>query len=239
MCAAYTPAPRRALWGPRAPNQITQPTFERVYVDYPLVAVPPKLGWEHSPYVHLPRSKDSARETKRQDSRPLESRTRSDPTQPRLKPIALPPQITGLTTVTLNPVLRFGAESLRGAHIDVDFAHPASDARRGTAARVLTELATFPGLPSSTLLSPRLPWAITVHASGVSVVVGDVLQAIQTALAIRITKEQLMEYGQDQGASQKRYRSGMTRVDLLQGRTAFAGLSESTMGCEVWVVNFA
>ncbi|KAJ7637391.1 hypothetical protein DFH06DRAFT_1002718 [Mycena polygramma] len=125
--------------------------------------------------------------------------------------------------------------------MDVDFALARPDARRGPTAGVMMELAVFPALPSLTLLSqsPRLPWAITVHASGAAVVVGDVMQAIQRALAIRITKEQLMEYRGDRGASQKRYRSGMTRVDLLQGRTAFAGLSESTMGCGVWVVNFA
>ncbi|KAJ7637394.1 hypothetical protein DFH06DRAFT_655701 [Mycena polygramma] len=239
MCAAYDTVPRRAPWGPCARHQTTQPTFERVYVDHPLVPVPPGLVWESSPYVYLPQSNHSAGEAERQNSRSLESRSRSEPTQPRLKPIALPPQITGVTAVTLNPVLRFGAESLRGAHIDVDFALARPDTRRGPTAGVMIELAVFPALPSLTLLSPRLPWAITVHASGASVVVGDVLKAIHRALGIRITKEQLMAYGDDQSASQKRNRGGMTRLDLLAGKTKFAGLSESKMGCEIWVVNFA
>jgi hypothetical protein len=31
---------------------------------------------------------------------------------------------------------------------------------------------------------------------------------------------------------------GMTRLDFLDGRTRLGGLSESTMGCDIWVVNF-
>ncbi|KAJ6468142.1 hypothetical protein C8R47DRAFT_1055981 [Mycena vitilis] len=103
----------------------------------------------------------------------------------------------------------------------------------------MMELAVFPGLPSLTLVSPRLPWAITVHASGAAVVVGDIFQAVHRALSIRITKEQLMAYGEDPGAMQPRYRSGMTRLDLLAGRTRFEGLSGGAMGCEVLVINFA
>ncbi|KAJ6484508.1 hypothetical protein C8R47DRAFT_1131636 [Mycena vitilis] len=153
-------------------------------------------------------------------------------------------------------MLRVGAKFSGGAHIDVDFTFSASDgwelsdAGKGPEAGTLMELAAFPGLPSLTLVSPHLPWAMTVHASGSSVTVGDLLQAIERGLRVRITGEEFMDHGgvecivdqeaSRRGVNSKRlYGSGMTRLDLLAGRTRFAGLSESTMGCDVWVVNFA
>jgi hypothetical protein len=177
-----------------------------------------------------------------------------------LQPIALPPQITGVTTVTLNPVLRFGVKSAGGAHSDVDFTLYNPWTRLD--ADVLAQPAIFPGLPTMTLLSPLLPWAVTAHASSGCVVVEDVLKAVCRELAIPITEDELDEWlrrrGDDstkqgdswrkgptetktgealraRGLEQKR---GMTRLDFLDGRTRLGGLSESTMGCDIWVVNF-
>ncbi|KAJ6484511.1 hypothetical protein C8R47DRAFT_980781 [Mycena vitilis] len=117
---------------------------------------------------------------------------------------------------------------------------------------VLMELAMFPSLPSLTLFSPRLPWAITVHASGRFVTVGDLLEAIHQSLDMRVTENHAESMGRRigcvrtettvemaRGLKRKRdYQGVMKRLDLLDGKTKFAGLSESTMGCEVWVVNF-
>ncbi|KAJ7895519.1 hypothetical protein B0H14DRAFT_2680654 [Mycena olivaceomarginata] len=154
------------------------------------------------------------------------------PRAPRLQPVALPPQITGITAVTLNPALRSGA----GSAICIDFSSITSQMINAWVAQP----ATFPGLPSLTLLSNRLSWPIT---------------AIRQALAIPLPDEQIDELIQRaEGANDinkndkrangrclKRKRlleSGMTRLHLLEGRTRFAGLLESAMGCEVWMLTF-
>lgn len=86
-------------------------------------------------------------------------------------------------------------------------------------------------------------------------VVGDVLRAIRQALAIPLPDEQIDELIQraeganDSNKNNQRangrclkrkrlHESGMTRLHLLEGRTKFAGLLESTMGCEVWMLTF-
>ncbi|KAJ7151985.1 hypothetical protein C8R46DRAFT_913635, partial [Mycena filopes] len=113
--------------------------------------------------------------------------------------------------------------------------------------RLLAEPATFPALPSLTLVSPYLPWVITAHAESGWVVVGDVLRAIQEALQMRIDEEWQEEMVKDGDLRRSspdvstgaRWRGrAITRMDLLQGRTRFGGLVESTMGCDVWTVNF-
>ncbi|KAJ7151976.1 hypothetical protein C8R46DRAFT_913383, partial [Mycena filopes] len=113
--------------------------------------------------------------------------------------------------------------------------------------RLLAEQATFPALPSLTLVSPYLPWAITAHAESRWVVVGDVLRAIQRALQMRIDEEWQDEMVETRGtrksepgdaASTRRREGGTTRMDLLQGKTRFGGLVESRMGCDIWTVSF-
>ncbi|KAJ7637365.1 hypothetical protein DFH06DRAFT_1302769, partial [Mycena polygramma] len=238
MSEIYNPTPPRALCGPCVPRPRTQPTPERAFVHRQSATFGPGLGWENSPYVSVPLSNVSAVADAAAHILPYppsSSRSPAPPHGPRLRPIALPPQITCVTAVTLNPMLRVGAKFSGGAHIDVDFGFSASDAGTKTEAGTLMELAAFPGLPSLTLLPTHLPWAITVHATGSSVVVGDVLQAIKRGLGIHITEEEFMEHGGAeciQGASRRGfkrrrlYRSGMTRLGLLAGRTRFAGLSE-------------
>jgi hypothetical protein len=147
-------------------------------------------------------------------------------------------------------VLRSDAKSVGSALIDVNFM-PNFARSEALSASMLAKTATFPELPSLTLIS-SLPWAITVHASGNCVIVGDIVQAICRALAIRITEDQIEEWMEQRGdecaktgnglggrgLKRKRVYSEMTRLDLLEGRTRFAGLSESTMGCDIWVLNF-
>ncbi|KAJ6582479.1 hypothetical protein DFH09DRAFT_1145461 [Mycena vulgaris] len=181
----------------------------------------------------------------------------------RVQPIALPAQIPGITAVTLNPVLRFSAGRTHLASgVEFDFA---AVARAETAGdrnqRVLAQPATCPGLPSLTLISPLLPWATTAHASGGWVTVGDVLGAVHRALNIHVTEKQFNEWMEQPpvdstsgqgipGMPQKKarrdrsktgdrtYRWGMKRLDLLNSRHSFAGLAESKMGCDAWIIYF-
>ncbi|KAJ6468141.1 hypothetical protein C8R47DRAFT_1024762 [Mycena vitilis] len=243
---AYNPAHCPALWGPCAPHPTTHPIFKKLPVHPCPIALLPGLRWEHSPYTCIPLPDVSPRDSAPSVPPRRNSSSRSEPAQPRLKPIELPPQITGVTAVTLNPVLRAGANGNVGIGLDFALAVPCMGLDVAGAG-VLAELATFPALPSLTLLSRRLPWAITVHAAGASVVVLDVLQAIQLALSISITEEEFMEHqGQEESRLQgprslkrtRQYRIGMTRLELLKSATVFGGLSESPMGCEVWMVDF-
>ncbi|KAJ6571454.1 hypothetical protein B0H19DRAFT_1231255 [Mycena capillaripes] len=128
--------------------------------------------------------------------------------------------------------------------IDVDFALP--EAWMEVNPGVLAEPAVFPGLPSLKPLSPLLPWAITVHASGGFVVLGDVLQAIWRELNIRITGNERANdkkrsptetRNSDVSVRSLKWKRALTRLELLGG-TKFGGLSDSTVECEVWVVNF-
>ncbi|KAJ7637368.1 hypothetical protein DFH06DRAFT_655378 [Mycena polygramma] len=251
MHEAHALLPRGALWGSCTPRQAATQQTSRVSGVHPAMPIPSGFKYERAPYACVPHpSMFAPNEPDVFPRRAFNTNVNAikSPTQlrgPRLKPIALPPQISGVTAVTLNPVLRLGAR-FNGARIDVDFA---SDTRMEPA--VSMELAVFPGLPSLTLFSPRLPWAITVHASGRFVTVGDLLQAIHQSLDMRVTEDQAVSMGWRigytettgdilaRGVKRKQgYKDEMKRLDLLGGRTKFVGLSESTMGCEAWVVNF-
>ncbi|KAJ7661138.1 hypothetical protein B0H17DRAFT_1094566, partial [Mycena rosella] len=165
-----------------------------------------------------------------------------------LRPIALPPQIPGVTSVALHPAL---AKSRARLPVDFDFASMPTTGSNAAWHRVLVESATYPELPSLSIISPRLPWAITAHASGRTlrcVTVADVLGAIYEALHLHVDREQFEDWSMTQSGSHcpRRelqggitYRYGMTRLDLLGGKTKFAGLVESTMGCDIWVVEVA
>ncbi|KAJ7051336.1 hypothetical protein C8F01DRAFT_965491, partial [Mycena amicta] len=93
--------------------------------------------------------------------------------------------------------------------------------------------ATLPALPSLTVTSADIPWAITAHASGefiphLSVV--DVLLAISHALQMGIGVEDWARYANANAKHKSRgdrsqHRNGnLRRIDLLDGRTEFAGL---------------
>ncbi|KAJ7051309.1 hypothetical protein C8F01DRAFT_960410, partial [Mycena amicta] len=93
--------------------------------------------------------------------------------------------------------------------------------------------ATFPALPSLTMISPDVPWAITAHASGeviphLSVV--DVLLAISQALQMRIGLEDWARYSsakhnlKNRSDMNQSRNSNLRRIDLLDGRTKFVGL---------------
>ncbi|KAJ7773977.1 hypothetical protein B0H16DRAFT_1684923 [Mycena metata] len=241
---AHQPPAISVLYAPRQP---TQPKPQPAHWSGVVPPITPGLRWECSPY---PRTSLPDVSTPPANCDLLSHRNFStsgspqplDPPCPRPRSIALPAQIPGIIAVTLNPALRFGAG------IDVDFIALESLAKLG--AGLLGETATFPGLPSLTLVSPYLPWVITAHASNRWVVVGDILSAIGQALHMRIVEGELEE-GYEEMAKDRR--TGLrgsneitegrrmtkshnqktwaeTRLRLLGGRTRFGGLVESVMG---------
>ncbi|KAJ6476904.1 hypothetical protein C8R45DRAFT_1102200 [Mycena sanguinolenta] len=189
-----------------------------------------------------------------------------DPSTPwRPIPIPLPPQLPGVTSVTLHPALR----AYSGTHLEMDFGVASRSPRAGSNAAsrwhthhdqyhdLSSAPATSPALPSLTIESPRLPWVITAHASGRVarfLTVADVIAAISDALGLEVDEEGFEDWEVMAGSESRgrpnlkscmkkgeslRYRSGMMRLDLLEGKTKFVGLSESAMGCDHWVLEVA
>ncbi|KAJ7895542.1 hypothetical protein B0H14DRAFT_2680739 [Mycena olivaceomarginata] len=166
-------------------------------------------------------------------------------------PIPLPPQIHGVTRVALHPALVTGS-----THLVVDFASWRLHADAGSNAAWETP-ATLPALPSLTIESPHLPWAITAHASGNvvrCVSVADVIGAIHSALSLQVDGEGFRDWEAMTRRGSHRpdlltarldaggglvHRRGMTRLELLEGKTRFAGLAESGAGCDIWVLEVA
>ncbi|KAJ7053669.1 hypothetical protein C8F01DRAFT_1165825 [Mycena amicta] len=170
---------------------------------------------------------------------------------PRLRPIALPSQLAGVTSVTLHPLLG------RPTCVRISLANDALGLsaqwlqRPASLAKALQAPATYPALPSLTLVVAELPWVITVHSqgqgqAGFGVTVGDVLCAIRDALRLDVDEMQFDDWrlglemtpgGRDRPTE---YRPGMTRADLLAGRTMFGGLwldSDSDLeGCDIWTL---
>ncbi|KAF8178311.1 hypothetical protein K438DRAFT_1769504 [Mycena galopus ATCC 62051] len=213
---------RRAFWAPCQSTNLGHGDMVRSQGN----ACEPGLVWARSPTT-FPSPYDVSHTPAKRDCVPsLYPTSPYRPPQPRPKPIALPAQIPGVTHVTLNPLF-----------------HASTNGSREGA---LAELAALPGLPSLTLLSPKLLWWITAHASsqcGVSV--RDVLEAIQRALALRVTKHEFNDWVEHRGYQVtqnggigKLHHSGMARRDLLEGRGVFRGISESKADCDVWVVDF-
>ncbi|KAJ6479583.1 hypothetical protein C8R45DRAFT_1155585 [Mycena sanguinolenta] len=170
------------------------------------------------------------------------------PPCPRPEPIALPALQPEVFAVLLNPDLRLGVGS-RGVQTGIDFGSRVPTSNKGWMAAP----ATFPGLLSMTLVSPCFPWPITVHASGSGVRIGEMIDAITDALSIHLTEEQVGHWMDTQdsvdlqpfhrytrtGSTRKRkaHHCATTRLALLNGRTRFAGLSESGLGYDVWTLH--
>ncbi|KAJ6564981.1 hypothetical protein DFH09DRAFT_1315231 [Mycena vulgaris] len=200
----------------------------------------PGLHWERSPYTCVPLPDiGSAPPDLRQYTEFPRLAGFPDAQPHPLRPIALPPQIQGVSSVTLNPAL-----TKSRALVAVDFASTPNP--EGNAA--WHQPATYPELPSLTIISSRLPWAITAHAGRTRrcVTVADILGAISEALHLPVDKEDFKDWAimtQSGGHSPKggliTPHDGMPRRDLLQGRTMFAGLVPSTMGCDIWVLEVA
>ncbi|KAJ7053649.1 hypothetical protein C8F01DRAFT_1165740 [Mycena amicta] len=177
------------------------------------------------------------RSHKRTDARvPVNIWTPVCPPRPNRLPIPLPPQLDGVDTVSMNPTLRAG-----GAASGVDFEalpaeilHMHKDEERTSS---WSEPATFPGLPSLTLLAPGLPWVVVAHASRGEVSVGDVFRALYGSLSMPVDVGEL-EVGVGERLQRQGGKGRGKRMAFLEGRTRFAGLCsyESQEGCDTWVV---
>ncbi|RDB22499.1 hypothetical protein Hypma_010156 [Hypsizygus marmoreus] len=123
---------------------------------------------------------------------------------------------------------------------------------------VLRDAATEPPLPVMTITCRHVPWKITVRASGNPpyVTVMDVFDAIYSSLRLNVTESEfgriptLDEQRRVDDAYRRRYKrigdvklyelekaKGVKRVDFLQARTMFAGLTSTMAGPEVWELN--
>jgi hypothetical protein len=141
-------------------------------------------------------------------------------------------------------------------HLVVNFASWRPHTDTGSSAAWETPT-TSPAVPSLTIESPRLPWAITAHASGNvvrCVSVADVVGAIHSALGLQVDGEgftdweammrdgghrpDLLTARLDAGGGLV-HRRGMMRLELLEGKTRFAGLAESGARCDIWVLEVA
>ncbi|KAF7350274.1 hypothetical protein MVEN_01331400 [Mycena venus] len=228
--------------------------------------IPPGLGRQQVqslyagvPHPHIPSAIPLSRDSHQRSGAGVPRLAGMPDTQPhpqshrrRPTPIPLPPQLEGVTSVTLHPALAKASTRL----VNIDFASlalPMADAETNAALpwfHLLSSTpATSPPLPSLTIESPRLPWAITAHPSGRVarvLTVADVIGAIQSALCLPIDAEQFLDWeimmrsgSRWPGRRSLRHQNAMTRLDLLEGKTRFAGLYESTMGCDVWVLEVA
>ncbi|KAJ7493647.1 hypothetical protein FB451DRAFT_1215013 [Mycena latifolia] len=209
----------------------------------------PGLHWGDSSYACILPEVDNAPPDQHQRAGHGAPRLAGIPdAQPhRVRPIALPPQIEGITHVALHPALAHSR-----APLPVDFASMPTTESNAAWHPLFAEAATYPGLPSLTVISPRLPWVITAHASGRTlrcVTVADVLGAICEALRLHVDKEPFADWATmtQRGSHCPRrameggitYRHGMTRLDLLEGKTKFAGLVVNAMGCDIWTLEVA
>jgi len=161
-------------------------------------------------------------------------------------PVPLPPQVSGVTEVALNPLLL----PTPNPEVQVDFS--LSFGTDGIPQDRLSEPATEPQLPSLTVIYPDLPWAITVHPSSVDsncVTVADVLQTIHRSLSLPLAEYEyhvsLSGPNNRRGTRSGRHRqdkniealwTGMTRLSFLAGKTRFVGLGPSSLGSDVWVL---
>jgi len=108
-------------------------------------------------------------------------------------------------------------------------------------------------LPSLTVISPLLPWPITIHTSSINpafVTVADVLGTIHGALQRRVTEAEF-KYLASYPAAQMRngvqddqgyrargvYWRDMKRFDFFGSKNKFLGLSKSSMGWDTWILN--
>jgi hypothetical protein len=84
--------------------------------------------------------------------------------------------------------------------------------------------------------------------------VADVIGAIYSALGLQVDVEGFWDWeAMTRGGSHRPdlltvglaaggglvHRRGMTRLELLEGKTRFAGLAESGAGCDIWVLVLA
>ncbi|KAG7094562.1 hypothetical protein E1B28_005390 [Marasmius oreades] len=134
------------------------------------------------------------------------------------------PESSGFETVDLASVQHFVRARTEASHMT---SHPS----------YLSAPATTPHLPSLTIVHPSIPWCITVHRSRAEyVTIADILYTLGKDLQIPLDPEWSGRVARHLRISQRdsvRHRE-MIRLDMLSGKTIFAGLSKSHSGTETW-----
>ncbi|KAJ8081392.1 hypothetical protein PM082_007232 [Marasmius tenuissimus] len=142
--------------------------------------------------------------------------TESPPPLRRHQCIPLPTQCG--SEVVLHRLLL--APRAAGLHWDLLWSHEGAEAAMESGWSAFRDPATFPAIPSMTVIHRWLPWPITVHASGLDsrgVTVVDVLVAISRELLLPVNEER-----------------SKIRMDFLRGRRVFLGLKTSRVGGDIW-----
>ncbi|KAK2466541.1 hypothetical protein APHAL10511_001403 [Amanita phalloides] len=159
------------------------------------------------------------------------------------------------TSVSLNSYLAVPSKYGNTAPITLDLTHINGPAKSAAALPpgVLFEPATYPPLPYLVIVHKRLPWHIRLGPSDPSlpfVTVRDVLYGLPAFLRQPASKTEYDLIPTEQGKSNvsnaylRRSKSaanqeaervaGLRRVDFLEGRGMFCGLTLTSKGPEVW-----
>lgn len=151
--------------------------------------------------------------------------------------------------MVLHPALSFEYGSGARALAEIDVATSVTTIlQMARDSRALNEPATSPAVATINLVHPALPWSITVHplnAAVTYVTVTDVLRVICQSLQLPLREEYWSFCSGAGGRTSERRRDprNLKRMDLLNGKRSFVGLSrsavEAAIGGEVWLMNFA
>ncbi|KAJ8081441.1 hypothetical protein PM082_007284 [Marasmius tenuissimus] len=168
---------------------------------------------------------------------PLRSPSLAHPHRPSISCIPLPSQVEHRKPISLHYSLRHASESTGFDPVDLSSAQ--RFVQNGLEASYVTGRpshlsfpATTPPLPSLSIVHPSLPWSITVHRTHAEyVTVADVLFTLGENLQMPLDREWTEKVTRRQRLDR---RQRLIRLDLLCGKTAFAGLSRSQMGGDTW-----
>jgi hypothetical protein len=162
-----------------------------------------------------------------------------------------------LPSTRLNPLLASTQQPAIAYDLTLSPSYAISG-RHHLTSRELAEPATNPALASFTVVSPFLPWSITVHGSHGYVTVADVLNGVYSALRLGVSGNEFSKLlapdaqARAADAYRRRYRrvtdsrayseekaKGLTRVDFLMEYTRWMGLVSTTNGAGMWELRVA
>lgn len=210
---------------------------------YPVYGQAPYTPWPH-PYYTWPY-------TGHYPYKPLPQYT------PRFDYAPLYPTQKVVPSARISPVLNYSPKPAWSW----DIGFPLSTARPRPPADVLAAPATTPTMQTITIICAILPWAITVKAGAdpdsrplgtpaTFVSIGDVLVAIHKNVRLAVVQAEFdtllsadqkywigVDFRIRCGGNQSEYRQGLRRMDFLGARRKFLGLSSSSRGPDVWVLN--
>jgi hypothetical protein len=225
-----------------------------------------------APDVHPNRARTPSAASPALSDSSLPSVSSSSPRTPSPTPSSLPEMDSPLSARSMSSSaepahVHYALAYRPGMHgaLEWDVSHAPPTARspeRGLDAASLAEPATNPPLAGMTLLSPALPWKISVRANMAAdgpgfVTVADVLSSVYAALRAPLTQAEYAahtaerraaldrayydrcERAPDAGRRDRERSKGVKRVDTLLAskETVFDGLGATKSSRSVWVLN--